>query len=103
MQVGVPRVPAALVHRCPPTDPEREFPLPGSYPDLLPERLVFKTAGDIDDEVSGRQPALAGSVDIGITKPAQPDGSPDGHVPGAEIRNYMPLVTVRLLWNALHG
>src|SRR5258706_12473693 len=95
MHVGVPGVPASLVHRCPPTDPEREFPLPGSYPDLLPERLGFKTAGDIDDEGPGRQPARAGSGDIGITKPAQPGGSPAVELPGAQMGSALPAGTVR--------
>ena len=65
MHVGVAAVPALGVHVRPSLEAELQFPLTRLDGDLRSEGFVLETARHVDDDLSSRQPPLAGAVDVG--------------------------------------
>ena len=76
----VARIPSLIprVNPAPKVEPQSEFA--GSQPDFLVKRGVFDALMDLDEDSAGRQPDLAGAVDVGVPFRFYRQGSRDLNV-----------------------
>jgi hypothetical protein len=100
VDVRIARIPAVGIHRGPPLQPQGQFSLTRLDPNLLPQRLVFESSGDVHDQVSTRKPSLTRSVDVRIRDAAKTQVAPDVDVPRSEIGIDVVVMTVRLIRHA---
>ena len=95
--MGVAGVPPALIHVDPTLETQLKLLLPGCDLDLGTERLVFVTAGRINDHLAPRKPALCRAIDVGVTDLTKPGVATDIDVPRIEIGVDLVVMAMRLI------